>query len=160
MTGTRLEVEMYLVTVQSTAAQNLRRSVERARYRPADLVLEPLAASYAVLTDDERELGVALVEVGGGSTGVAILHEGKIRHLASIKFAGTHVTSDMMQGLGGTQAGAERPQHRPPPPRPTRPGTAAASHTTPTHRPSSTSHPPHALCRPPRPPPTPPTHAP
>src|SRR5205809_30675 len=66
MTGTRLEVEMYLVTVQSTAAQNLRRSVERARYRPAELVLEPLAASYAVLTDDEKELGVALVEVGAG----------------------------------------------------------------------------------------------
>ncbi len=83
MTGTRLEVEMYLVTVQST-----------------------------VLTDDERELGVALVEVGGGSTGVAIFHEGKIRHLASIKFAGTHVTSDMMQGLGVTQADAERLKER------------------------------------------------
>src|SRR5213082_3195532 len=89
MTGTRLEVEMYLVTVQSTAAQNLRKSVERARYRPADPVLEPLAASYAVLTDDERELGVALLEVGGGSTGVTIFHEGKIRHLASLKYAGT-----------------------------------------------------------------------
>ena len=66
MTGTRLEVEMYLVTVQATAAQNLRKSVQRAGYRPADLVLEPLAASYAVLTDDEWVLGVALVEVGGG----------------------------------------------------------------------------------------------
>ncbi|HVH10189.1 MAG TPA: cell division protein FtsA, partial [Gemmatimonadales bacterium] len=112
MTGTRLEVEMYLVTVQGTAAQNLRKSVERARYRPADLVLEPLAASYAVLTEDEKELGVALVEVGGGSTGVAIFHEGKIRHLASIKFAGTHVTSDMMQGLSVTQADAERLKER------------------------------------------------
>ncbi len=112
MTGTRLEVEMYLVTVQSTAAQNLRRSVERARYRLADLVLEPLAASYAVLTEDEKELGVALVEVGGGSTGVAIFHEGKIRHLASIKFAGTHVTSDLVQGLGVTQADAERLKER------------------------------------------------
>jgi cell division protein FtsA len=112
MTGTRLEVEMYLVTVQSTAAQNLRRSVERARYRPADLVLEPLAASYAVLGDDERELGVALVEVGGASTGVAIFHEGKIRHFASLKFAGTHVTSDLMQGLGVTQADAERLKER------------------------------------------------
>jgi cell division protein FtsA len=112
MTGTRLEVEMYLVTVQSTAAQNLRRSVERARYRPAELVLEPLAASYAVLTEDEKELGVALVEVGGGSTGVAIFHEGKIRHLASIKFAGSHVTSDLVQGLGVTQADAERLKER------------------------------------------------
>src|SRR5205085_3213328 len=85
MTGTRLEVEMYLVTVQSTAAQNLRRSVERARYRPADLVLEPLAASYAVLTDDERELGVALVEVGGGSTGVAIFHERSEEHTSELQ---------------------------------------------------------------------------
>jgi cell division protein FtsA len=112
MTGTRLEVEMYLVTVQSTAAQNLRKSVQRAGYRVADLVLEPLAASYAVLTDDEKELGVALVEVGGSSTGVAIFHEGKIRQLASLKYAGAHVTSDLVQGLGVTQADAERLKER------------------------------------------------
>jgi cell division protein FtsA len=112
MTGTRLEVEMYLVTVQTTAAQNLRKSVQRAGYRVADLVLEPVAASYAVLTDDERELGVALVEVGGSSTGVAIFHEGKIRHLASLKYAGSHVTSDLVQGLGVTQSDAERLKER------------------------------------------------
>ena len=112
MTGTRLEVEMYLVTVQSTAAQNLRKSVQRAGYRVADLVLEPLAASYAILTDDEKELGVALVEVGGSSTGVAIFHEGKIRHLASLKYAGSHVTSDLVQGLGVTQSDAERLKER------------------------------------------------
>jgi cell division protein FtsA len=112
MTGTRLEVEMYLVTVQSTAAQNLRKSVQRAGYRVADIVLEPLAASYAVLTDDEKELGVALVEVGGSSTGVAIFHEGKIRHLASLKFAGGHVTSDLVQGLSVTQSDAERLKER------------------------------------------------
>jgi cell division protein FtsA len=112
MTGTRLEVEMYLVTMQTTAAQNLRKSVERAGYRVADLVLEPLAASYAVLTDDERELGVALVEVGGASTGVAIFHEGKIRHLASIKYAGAQVTTDLVQVLGVTQMEAERLKER------------------------------------------------
>ncbi|HXM38072.1 MAG TPA: cell division protein FtsA [Gemmatimonadales bacterium] len=112
MTGTRLEVEMYLVTVQSTAAQNLRKSVQRAGYRVADVVLEPLAASYAVLTDDEKELGVALVEVGGSSTGVAIFQEGKIRQLASLKYAGAHVTSDLVQGLGVTQADAERLKER------------------------------------------------
>jgi len=112
LTGTRLEVEMYLVTVQATAAQNLRKSVQRAGYRVADLVLEPLAASYAVLTDDEKELGVALVEVGGSSTGVAIFHEGKIRHLASLKYAGSHVTSDLVQGLGVTQSDAERLKER------------------------------------------------
>jgi cell division protein FtsA len=112
MTGMRLEVEMVLVTVQSTAAQNLRKAVQRAGYRVADLVLEPLAAALAVLTEDERELGVALVEVGGGSTGVAIFHEGKIRHLASIKFAGMHVTNDLVQGLSVTQADAERIKER------------------------------------------------
>ena len=112
MTGMRLEVEMYLVTVQATAAQNLRKSVQRAGYRVAELVLEPLAAAHAVLTDDERELGVALVEVGGGSTSVAIFHEGKIRHLASLQWAGTRVTSDLVQGLGVTQADAERLKER------------------------------------------------
>jgi cell division protein FtsA len=112
MTGMRLEVEMVLVTVQSTAAQNLRKAVQRAGYNVADLVLEPLAAAQAVLTEDERELGVALVEVGGGSTGVALFHEGKIRHLASIKFAGMHVTNDLVQGLSVTQADAERIKER------------------------------------------------
>jgi len=112
MTGMRLEVEMVLVTVQSTAAQNLRKAVQRAGYRVADLVLEPLAAALAVLTQDERELGVALVEVGGASTGVALFQEGKIRHLASLKFAGAHVTSDLVQGLGVTQADAERLKER------------------------------------------------
>ncbi|MGH7569948.1 MAG: cell division protein FtsA [Gemmatimonadales bacterium] len=112
MTGMRLEVEMYLVTVQSTAAQNLRKSVQRAGYRIADLVLEPLAASFAVLTEDEKELGVALVELGGASTGVAIFHEGKIRHLASLPWAGSRVTNDLVQGLGVTQAEAERLKER------------------------------------------------
>jgi len=112
MTGMRLEVEMYLVTVQSTAAQNLRKSVQRAGYRVADLVLEPLAAAAAVLSEDERELGVALVDVGGGSTGVAIFQQGKIRHIASLPFAGSHVTSDLVAGLGITQADAERLKER------------------------------------------------
>lgn len=112
MTGMRLEVEMYLVTVQSTAAQNLRKSVQRAGYRVADLVLEPLAGASAVLTEDERELGVALVDVGGGSTGVAVFGGGKIRHIASLPFAGSHVTSDLVAGLGVTQNDAERLKER------------------------------------------------
>jgi cell division protein FtsA len=112
MTGMRLEVDMYLVTVQSTAARNLRKAVQRAGYRVADLVLEPLAASYAVLTGDEKELGVALVEVGGASTGVTIFHEGRIRHLASLQWAGARVTSDLVQGLGVTQTEAERLKER------------------------------------------------
>ena len=112
MTGLRLEVEMYLVSVQGTAAQNLRKSVERAGYRVADLVLEPLAGALAVLTEEEKELGCALVELGGGSTSVAIFQDGKIRHLASLRYAGGHVTSDIVQGLGVTQADAERLKER------------------------------------------------
>lgn len=108
MTGLRLEVDMYLVTAQGTAAQNLRKSVERASYRVAALVAEPLAAELAVLSEEEKELGCALVEIGGGSTNVAVFRDGKVRHLASIGFAGSRVTSDIVQGLGLTQADAER----------------------------------------------------
>jgi cell division protein FtsA len=84
MIGTRLETEMYLVTIGSSPAMNLRKSVERAGYRVKELVLEPLASALAVLTEDEKELGVALVEMGAGTTDIAIFHEGKIRHLATV----------------------------------------------------------------------------
>jgi len=112
MTGSRLEAEVYLVTVLSSAMQNLRRCVERAGYHVGEFVLEPLAASLAVLTPDERELGCAIVELGGGSTNVAIFHNGKIRHTASVRWAGGHVTSDIVQGLQVTQHDAERLQER------------------------------------------------
>jgi cell division protein FtsA len=112
MTGMRLEVEMYLVSVQSTAAHNLRKSVERAGYRVAELVLEPIACSLAVLTEEEKELGCALVELGGGSTNVSMFRDGKIRHVASLRFAGSHVSGDLVQGLGITQADAERLKER------------------------------------------------
>lgn len=112
MTGLRLEVDMYLVSMQATAAQNVRRAVERAGYRVAGLVLEPLAAALAVLTAEERELGCVLVELGGGSTNMAIFKDGKIRHYASLPFAGSHVTNDIVQGLGITQSDAERLKER------------------------------------------------
>jgi cell division protein FtsA len=112
MIGTRLETEMYLVTIGSSPAVNLRKSVERAGYKVKHLVLEPLASALAVLTEDEKELGVALVELGAATTDVAIFHEGKIRHLATIGFGGTHVTSDIVHGLGVTQADAERLKER------------------------------------------------
>ncbi len=112
MSGTRLETEMYLVTVGGSPAINLRKSVERAGYHVRELVLEPLASALAVLTDDERELGVALVEMGAGSTDLAIFHEGKIRHLGTIAFGGNNVTSDIVHGLGVTQADAERLKER------------------------------------------------
>jgi cell division protein FtsA len=112
MIGTRLETEMFLVTIGSSPAVNLRKSVERAGYKVKHLVLEPLASALAVLTEDEKELGVALVELGATSTDVAIFHEGKIRHLGTIGFGGSHVTSDIVHGLGVTQADAERLKER------------------------------------------------
>ncbi|MEO5588262.1 MAG: cell division protein FtsA, partial [Gemmatimonadaceae bacterium] len=112
MIGTRLETEMYLVTIGSSPAINLKKAVDRAGYRIKELVLEPLASALAVLTEDEKELGVALVEMGAGTTDVAIFHEGKIRHLATVNYGGSNVTSDIVQGIGVTQADAERLKER------------------------------------------------
>src|SRR5689334_21642799 len=112
MIGTRLEAEMYLVTSGSSPALNLRNPVERAGYRVRELVLEPLASALAVLTEDEKELGVALVEMGAGTTDLALFHEGKIRHLGTVAFGGNNVTSDIVHGLGVTQADAERLKER------------------------------------------------
>ena len=108
MIGTRLETEMYLVTIGSSPAMNLRKAVERAGYKVEELVLEPLASALSVLTDDEKELGVALVELGAGTTDVAVFHEGKIRHLGVIGYGGINVTSDIVHGIGVTQGDAER----------------------------------------------------
>ena len=112
MIGTRLETEMYLVTIGSAPASNLRRAVERAGYKIQELVLEPLASALAVLTEEEKELGVALIEIGAGSTDLAVFHEGKIRHLGAITYGGNNVTNDIVHGLGLTQADAERVKER------------------------------------------------
>src|SRR5678816_4770277 len=108
MIGTRLETEMYLVTIGGSPAMNLRKAVEKAGYKVRELVLEPLASALSVLTEDEKELGVALVEMGAGTTDIAIFHEGKIRHLATVSYGGSNVTSDIVQGIGVTQSDAER----------------------------------------------------
>lgn len=86
--------------------------MERAGYKVRELVLEPLASALATLTEDEKELGVALVEMGAGTTDVAVFHEGKIRHLGTVAFGGNNVTSDIVHGLGVTQADAERLKER------------------------------------------------
>ena len=112
MIGMRLETEMYLVTIGSSPAMNLRKAVERAGYQVKELVLEPLASALAALTEDEKELGVALVEMGAGTTDLAIFHEGKIRHLGTLAYGGNNVTNDIVHGLGVTQADAERLKER------------------------------------------------
>lgn len=108
MTGTRLETEMYLVTIGSAPATNLRKAIERAGYKSVRLVHESLAASLSVLSEEERELGVVLMDLGAGTTDLAIFHEGKIRHLGTIPYGGNNVTADLVQGLGITQGDAEQ----------------------------------------------------
>lgn len=108
MTGERLEAEVYLVTARASALAHLRKAVEKAGWHVGEFVLEPLASSLAVLTAEERETGVVSVEFGGGSTSVAIFQGGKLRHSASLRFAGGHVTSDLVHGLQVTQTEAEQ----------------------------------------------------
>lgn len=108
MPAMRLETEMYLVTIGSQPAANLRKCVERAGHRVRELVLEPLASALAVLTEDEKELGVTLVELGASATDVAVFHEGKIRHLATVPYGGAHVTSDLVHGVNVSHADAEQ----------------------------------------------------
>jgi cell division protein FtsA len=112
MIGTRRETEMYLVTIGSAPALNLRKAVERAGWSVHELVVEPLASALSVLTEDEKELGVALIEMGASTTNLAVFSDGKIRHLGSTPFGGNHVTSDIVHGLGLTQADAERLKER------------------------------------------------
>ena len=112
MAGTRLEAEVFIVTGSATAAQNVRKSVSRAGYEVAELVLEPIASAASVLTDDEREIGVALVELGGGTTDVAIFHERKIQHLVTLPWGGSAVTNDIARGLSLPYAEAARVKER------------------------------------------------
>lgn len=107
MTGVRLEVEVHIVTGASTSVQNVIRSVNRAGLTVQDLVLQPLASAEAVLFDDERELGVVLVDIGGGTTDVALVREGAIWHTASVALGGDHITNDVAIGLRTPVADAE-----------------------------------------------------
>jgi cell division protein FtsA len=99
MSGVRLEAEVHIVTGAITSAQNIYRSIGRANINVMDLVLEPLASSYAVLSDDEKELGVIVMDLGGGTTDIAMFFEGCIRHTAVIGLGGRNVTNDIAIGL-------------------------------------------------------------
>jgi cell division protein FtsA len=99
MSGVRLEAEVHIITGAVTSAKNICRAIQRAGLKVFDLVLEPLASSHAVLSDDERDLGVVLLDVGGGTTDVAVFFEGSIRHTAIIPFGGANVTNDLAIGL-------------------------------------------------------------
>jgi cell division protein FtsA len=99
MSGVRLEAEVHIITGAASACRNLIRAAEKAGLSVEELVLEPLASANAVLTADERELGVALLDIGGGTTDVAVFYEGAIRHTAVIGLGGSNVTNDLAIGL-------------------------------------------------------------
>ncbi|MDR2876361.1 MAG: cell division protein FtsA [Methylobacillus sp.] len=95
MSGRKLEVKVHIVTGAISAAQNIIKCVTRCGVEVTDLVLQPLASSAAVLTEDERELGVCLVDIGGGTTDIAVFKQGAIRHTAVIPIAGDQITNDV-----------------------------------------------------------------
>lgn len=107
MSGVRLESRVHMVTGSVSAAQNIVKCVERCGLKVADVILEQLASSHAVLTDDEKELGVCLVDIGGGTTDIAIYTEGAIRHTAVIPIAGDQVTNDIAVALRTPTQSAE-----------------------------------------------------
>ncbi len=108
MSGVRMEANVHIITGLVTAAQNIYKCVQRADLQVQDMVLEPLASSYAVLDDQEKEVGVALLDVGGGTTDLAVFEERTIRHTAVIGIAGRKVTDDVRKGLGILNEQAEK----------------------------------------------------
>lgn len=99
MSGVRLEAEVHIVTGAITSAQNIYRSISRAGMQTMDLVLEPLASSYSVLGEDEKELGVIVMDLGGGTTDIAMFFEECIRHTAVVGLGGKSITNDLALGL-------------------------------------------------------------
>jgi cell division protein FtsA len=108
MSGIRLEANFHIITGQITASNNIFRCVERCGLRVADMTLEPIASALAVLSEEEKEAGVALVDIGGGTTDITIFHDGIIRHTAVIPFGGNIITKDIKEGCTVMQHQAEK----------------------------------------------------
>ena len=108
MSGVRLEAKVHVVTGAVTSVQNIVKCCNRSGLNVAEVVLAPLAAAEAVLTDEERELGVVLVDMGGGTTDITLYHDGTVKHTAVLGIGGNHVTNDIAAGLRTPFADAER----------------------------------------------------
>lgn len=108
MHGVRLEANVHIITGLISAAKNIYRCIQKAGYQVTDVVLEPLASSFSVLHPDEKEVGVALIDIGGGTTDVAVFEDRTIRHTAVIAVAGNNVTEDIRKGLGIMRNQAEQ----------------------------------------------------
>jgi len=112
MSGVRLEAKVHIVTGAVTSVQNIVKCCNRTGLNVAEIVLAPLAAAEAVLGEEERELGVVLVDTGGGTTDIAIYHDGTVKHTAVISIGGNHVTNDIAAGLRTPFNDAERIKQR------------------------------------------------
>jgi cell division protein FtsA len=112
MSGVRLEAKVHIVTGAVTSAQNIVKCCNRTGLNVAEIVLAPLAAAEAVLSDEERELGVVLVDMGGGTTDIALYHDGTLKHTAVLGIGGNHVTNDIAAGLRTPFNEAERIKQR------------------------------------------------
>ena len=108
MSGVRLEARVHIVTGATTAMQNIVKCCNRSGLHVADVALMPLACADAVLTDDEKDLGVALADMGSGTTDITIFHDGAVKHTAVLPIGGNHVTNDIAAGLRTPFADAER----------------------------------------------------
>lgn len=108
MSGVRLEANFHIITGNIGASMNIHKCVERAGLKVKDIILEPIASADAVLTEEEKEAGVVLVDIGGGTTDVAIFHEGIIRHTAVIPFGGNVITDDIKEGCTIMKRQAEK----------------------------------------------------
>ena len=108
MSGSRLEASNHVVLASIPAMENIRKSVERAGYQVQDYILQPIASSASVLEDSEKDLGVALIDIGGGTTDIAIYHKKAIKHTRVIGVAGNQVTNDIRESLGVMTDEAER----------------------------------------------------
>ncbi|MCB0689686.1 MAG: cell division protein FtsA, partial [Saprospiraceae bacterium] len=108
MSGIRLEANFHIITGQITASNNILRCIEKVGLEVADLTLEPIASSESILSNEEKEAGIALVDIGGGTTDLTIFHDGIIRHTAVIPFGGNVVTRDIKEGCTIMQPQAEK----------------------------------------------------
>ncbi len=108
MTGVRIGANFHIVTGDKSAIRNIHRCVQRAGLSTKDLVLQPLASAAAVMCDEDFESGVAIVDIGGGTTDLAIFHEGMLKHTVVIPIAGVNITNDIRQGLGVLRTQAEQ----------------------------------------------------
>lgn len=108
MSGSRLEASNHVVLASIPAMENIRKSVERAGYQVQDYILQPIASSASVLEESEKDLGVALIDIGGGTTDIAIYHKRAIKHTRVIGVAGNQVTNDIRESLGVMTEEAER----------------------------------------------------